>query len=1101
MDITSWLGELGLECYEQVFRDNDIDSTILPELTAEDLAELGISSIGHRRKLLLAIAKLRGQENPPQELSPTEPIATSETDRSALAASNAERRQLTVMFVDLVGSTALSGELDPEDLRQLMTSYQNTVAGIVSRFEGYIANFMGDGVLCYFGWPKAHEDAAERAVRAGLEIVRAVGAIPIMDERMLSARIGVATGLVVVGDLIGEDAAQQQAVVGETPNLAARLQAVAEPGQVVLSEATRRLLGTAFEFVDLGTQVLKGIVGHVPAFLVAGEGSAEGRFESGRSMILPMVGREQELALLMERWEQAKGGEGQCMLLVGEAGIGKSRIMRAVLDMVAREPHVRVRYQCSPYYRDSALWPVIQQLRRTAGFEEDDHDEVKLDKLETLLAQSGTNEPTPLIAELLGLATVRYGKLDLSSEAKRAQTLEALAAQIIGLANTQPVLMVLEDAHWIDPTTLELLDFCLDRFAECQVLVLVTTRPEEQPELAARPNVTRLALNRLGRVGVQAIVERLGGEALTGDVLDTIIARTDGVPLFVEELTKAILETGEAVIPASLHDSLMARLDRIPEIKDVAQIASCIGREFDYPLLAAIAERDEQELIHALDRLAATELIFRRGAPPNARYSFKHALVQDATYETLLKSTRQRLHGRIAEALEQSGRDEPELLAEHYFRAGNSAHAAASWREAGQRAVLRSAHTEAAGHLQKGLKAVAELTQSDERDRLELSLQLAMTVPLIAMQGYAAVETRQAYERASALCRALDDEAPLFSLMYGEWIYSFVSADQLAARDVAKRCLDLAQTRGNIDPLILGHRLYGISQGLMGEFSDGLSHCDQFIGLYDSEEHGDFTVTYGRDPLVVAQTLGRSLCLWHLGFPMRAREAADAALERAESLQHVPSIVFALNRLAWLLEWQHEYDAFADTVNRLNALARDHRLAQWRAWGLIADGMSKATTGAPASGADFIKQGMNACANANSRIFFSYFYSLLSRALTLAGRNSEAMQAIDEAIDLLKRSHEHACEADLYRIKGSLILADGQKNEAVAHFQHSLDIARKQKAKSFELRTSVALAHLWAEQGDRRRALDLLTPVYDWFTEGFHLPDLIKAKTLLDELK
>jgi class 3 adenylate cyclase len=585
VDIAAWLSELGLERYIGAFRDNDIDDRILHTLSADDLRELGVSSLGHRKKLLDAIARLRDAE-------PTVEMGSSGAPQPRSAA---ERRHLTVMFVDLVGSTELAGKLDPEDMREVLRAYQDACAGVIARFDGFVAKFMGDGVLAYFGYPRAHEDEAERAVRAGLALATTIGGLKAPNGEALGARIGIATGLVVVGDLVGEGAAQEQAVVGETPNFAARLQGIAAPGQVVIAGATRRLLGTRFELQDLGERELKGIGAPVQAYVIIGERPVESRFEamSGPS-VLPMVGRDQELALLLERWTQAKAGEGQGVLLVGEAGIGKSRIGRALLDAVTEEPHVRIRYQCSPYHIDSALWPVMQQLNYAAGLAANDPLEARLEKLEALLDLAGGRDAAPLIADLLGLdGSARYGPLDLTPQAQRVRTLDALVDQLVGLAAHQPVLVVLEDAHWIDPTTLEMIEQGLDRIAAARVLLLLTSRPDRQPALAAHPHVTRLTLNRLGRAGVEAIVARLGADHLPGATIDAIIARTDGVPLFVEELTKAVLESGETAIPASLHDSLMARLDRIPEIKEVAQIAACIGREFDYPLLAAVVDRTE----------------------------------------------------------------------------------------------------------------------------------------------------------------------------------------------------------------------------------------------------------------------------------------------------------------------------------------------------------------------------------------------------------------------------------------------------------------------------------------------------------------------------
>ncbi len=814
VDVAEWLRELGLERYEQAFRDNEVDIALLPNLTVEDLKDLGVSLVGHRRRLLDAIAALKTPEH--EDVEPPADEAPARALRS-----EAERRQLTVLFCDLVGSTALSAKLDPEDMREVIRAYQDACAGVITRFEGFVAKYMGDGVLAYFGYPRAHEDDAERSVRAGLALTEAVAKLATPTDQVLAARIGIATGLVVVGDLIGEGASQEQAVVGDTPNLAARLQGVAAPGQVVIAGATRRLVGERFERVDLGPQSLKGLSTPVEAFAVTGEHEAQSRFEAHRGQLLPMVGRDQELALLLERWAQAKAGEGQGVLLVAEAGIGKSRISRALLDALADQAHIRIRYQCSPYHTDSALFPVIQQLIHAAGITADDPTDTRLDKLEALLARAGeTDVAAPLIASLIGLdGAGRYGPLDLTPQAQRARTLGALVTQLLALAAQQPILVVLEDAHWIDATTLELMELCLDRIADARVLILLTSRPDHQPELAGHPHVTRLTLNRLGRAGVEAIVARLGGQDLPKATLEAIIDRTDGVPLYVEELTKAILETGETTVPATLHDSLMARLDHIPEVKEIAQVAACIGREFDFSLLAAIANRAEPDLMATLDQLTSAELIFRRGIPPDARYTFKHALVQDAAYEALLKSTRQRLHDRIALALEAAGSSEPELLAQHHTLAGNDERAIACWHEAGLGAARNSANVEAIGHLRKGLEVVAGLPDGPDRDRSELRLQLALTGPLIATAGYSGAGTVEAYQRARSLCHQLGDDSPLLPLLYGEFASTLVGpADQVASQQIAQRFMRIAEHQGDDGLLLTGHRILGTSLDCRGSF-------------------------------------------------------------------------------------------------------------------------------------------------------------------------------------------------------------------------------------------------------------------------------------------
>ena len=783
-DLTAWLSHLGLGQYAEIFRDNDIDQEILAELDENDLKELGISSLGHRKKLLKAIAALVSEEV-------AMPVATPATP-----SLEAERRQLTVMFVDLVGSTELSTRLDPEDLRELILAYQNTVAGEITRFEGFIARYMGDGVLAYFGWPRAHEDEAERAVRAALAIITAVSKLTTTEGAALATRIGIATGLVVVGDLIGEGAAQEHPVVGETPNLAARLQSLAEPNTVVISNSTRQLLGEVFDLQSLGPQTLKGITKSVTVYTVLRERALTSRFEARSGPApSPMVGRDQELALLLERWTQAKAGEGQGVLLIAEAGIGKSRICEALIEAVADEPHRRIRYQCSPYHSDSTLWPVIQQLTHVAGLIVTDPNETRLDKLEKiLLAQSGEGATAaPLIAALLGLeGNSRYGPLNLTPQAQRTRTLEALIGQLLNLAAQQPVLLVLEDAHWIDPTTLELIEQCLDRISNARVLILLTSRPDRQPELSAHPHVTRLILNRLGRVGVEAIITRLGGDRLTTGMVDAIVERTDGVPLFVEELTKAILETGETTLPASLHDSLIARLDRIPEVKEVSQIAACIGRVFDYSLLAVVAEKPETELVAALDKLVTAELVFRRGVLPEATYTFKHALVRDAAYGSLLKATRRGWHERIAQVLQEQEQfaliitSEPELLAHHYTEAGNTQQAIDYWQRAGQRALKRLANVEAVNFLKQGLRMLDQLPGSQTKQHLELKFLLALNPALMASKGTAHDETLSIAARACTLCEQLEESELLITALFSRFSVHMARAELEKALPIAK---------------------------------------------------------------------------------------------------------------------------------------------------------------------------------------------------------------------------------------------------------------------------------------------------------------------------
>jgi class 3 adenylate cyclase len=781
MDVVAWLRGLGLEQYAPAFRDNDVDAEVLPELTAGDLIGLGVTSIGHRRKLLAAIAALGA--------GTTIAVATT-APRHAPMQADAERRQLTMMFCDLVGSTELSARLDPEDLREVISAYHRAVAEVVAGFDGFVAKYMGDGALAYFGYPRAHEDDAERAIHAGLGIIDAVGRLGVKAVK-LRTRVGVATGLVVVGDLIGEGSAQEQSVVGETPNLAARLQALAEPNTVVVAAGTRRLVGDLFEYRDLAAVEVKGIAAPVRASQILQPSAVASRFEALRgSALTPLIGRDEEIDLLLRRWVRAGVGDGQVVLISGEPGIGKSRLTAAVTERLHSEPHLRLRYFCSPYHEDSALYPFIDQLGRAAGFARDEPPAVRLEKLEVLLARSEPpEEDLALIADLMSLpASDDHPLPNLSPQRKKERILQALLRQLEGLARQQPVFMVFEDAHWIDPTSRELLDLIVERVRSLPVLLIMTFRPEFQPPWTGQPHVTMLALNRLDRRDRTTLAMQIaGGKALPDEVVDQIADRTDGVPLFVEELTKSVLESGllrtetdryvldraltPFAIPSSLHDSLMARLDRLSSVRRVAQMGATIGREFSYELLHAVSSLPEDELEAALTRLTASELVFQRGIPPDAVYTFKHALVQDAANSSLLRSARQQLHAQIAEALSTQSPElmdtQPELFAQHYAEAGLVEKSVAFWGKAGGRSFARSATAEAAAQFQKGLDELAILPDAPERQRQELELCSGLGVTLIAAKSYAAPETGRVFARARELWEELGFPRSSFRFLMG----------------------------------------------------------------------------------------------------------------------------------------------------------------------------------------------------------------------------------------------------------------------------------------------------------------------------------------------
>ena len=838
------LQKLGLGQYAQRFSENDIDVSVLPHLTDADLEKIGVS-LGHRRKILAAIAELPGASQ-----------SKHETVRGAepKIQDTAERRQVTVMFSDLVGSTALSARMDPEDLREVISGYQKCVAQTVQRYGGFVAKYMGDGVLIYFGYPQAHEDDAERAVRTGLELVAAVTALK--THAALQTRVGIATGLVVVGDLIGSGASQEQAIVGETPNLAARLQGVAKPNSVVIAESTRKLLGNLFELEDLAVQDLKGIAGPVRAWAALRQASVAGRFEAFHaSGLTELVGRVEEVELLLRRWSKAKTGEGEVVLLSGEAGIGKSRLTAALLERIASEPHTRLRYFCSPQHTDSAFYPIIGQMERAAGLQRDDASLAKLDKLDALVAQTSTSkEDVALFAELLSLPNDgRYPTLDLTPQQRRQKTLQALTAQLSSLAGQQPVLMIFEDVHWIDPTSLEAFKKSVDQIKALSALLIVTFRPEFIAPWEGQSRITGIILNRLKERDAAAIVASLAGnKELPADVLSEIVERTDGVPLFVEEMTKAVLEaesesdarkttaavpSSSAAVPASLHASLMARLDRLGPAKEVAQIGAVIGREFSHALLAAVVSEPEADLLSTLERLTAAGLLLRQGVPPHAIYLFKHALIQDAAYGTLLRGPRRALHARIAETLESQFPDiaqtQPELVARHCTDAGLIEKAAGLWGKAGQRSLERSALVEAVAHFERALGQIATLPATRAIRREEIKLQLALASTLFHVKGYTAPETIAAFDRADAMMeqvealgeRAEGDDALLrFSVLYGQWTGNYSAGNFPRAADIAKHFLTVAEKQTRSAPLLMAHRVMGATLAISGEFQAARSH-------------------------------------------------------------------------------------------------------------------------------------------------------------------------------------------------------------------------------------------------------------------------------------
>lgn len=1111
MDIAAWLRGLGLEHHERVFRENAIDADVLHDLTDEHLKQLGLP-LGHRLKLIKAIAALDGS-------APSHPPSVSHSPGTA-AAPSAERRQLTVMFCDLVGSTALSTRLDPEDLREVIAAYHECVAGVVGRFEAFLAKYMGDGVLVYFGWPKTHEDEPERAVHAGLAVIEAVRRLHTPDGEPMVCRVGVATGLVVVGKFVGYGAAQEEAVVGETPNRAARLQQLAGPGQVVIAESTRQLVGDFFEIDEMGPQHLKGLGSGLGAFRVVAERSGIGRFEAHQPhKALPMFGRDHELAVLLDRWHLAKTGEGQGVLLVGEAGAGKSRLFRALQDACPVEPRTQLIYQCSPLHMDSALWPFVQQLSRAAAFARDDTDTVRLEKLEALL-QKGVDPPgeaVPLLATLLGIDTgERYPALELTPQQRRIRTFQALMGQLLGLAAQGPVLVLFEDVHWIDPTSLELVEAVLARIGREAVLMLLTSRPEGQPSIAGHPHMTRLTLSRLGRDHAETIVNQLAGKPLPREVLARIVEQTDGIPLFIEELTRTVLGSGllqqaetadgplpHIAIPASLHDSLMARLDQLQPVKEVAQTAACIGREFSHDLLAAVSPLSEVQLRGALDQLIAAELVFRHGAPPKAHYTFKHALVRDAAYQSLLRSRRVQLHRRIAEALREhrgtTGDTQPELLAWHYTLAGLPELAIEQWRLAGEHSVACFANREAISHFGRAQDLLQALALGAERDRLEADLCLAKVVPLIAINGFGSQAVEVCATRANELSDAPVESPRRFAARRVVWNSSLLRQPVPKTVALARDLLAIADRDGDPARRAVACRALGYSLFIAGEQVEADPLLNQGIVISEDLPDSEFAI-YGEHPQIVCR-LYQGQVRWMLGFPDSGLHIAQEGLARARARCNPHVIAWSLVCVGDI----HEYRREALAAERLGSegisISREHHLPQWLAFSQRIRGWALCQLGETQEGLELLEDSLRRLHATGAVLHTSRIHGLLAQCYEIADSPEAARDHLAAAYRHSDVYGERYFVAELHRQDASLLQSEGAPARSVEeHLSAALAVARSQRSKSLELRAATQLARLWRGQGRRDEAHGLLAPAYGWFTEGFDTRDLNDAKALLEEI-
>jgi class 3 adenylate cyclase/predicted ATPase len=1024
------------------------------------------------------------------------------------------------MFCDLAESTALSQRLDPEDLRDVLRSFQDTCTAIIERYEGHVSRYMGDGILVLFGYPTAHENDAERAVRAGLDIAKAVAGLTVSVEKVapLGVRVGISSGLVVAGDVIGEGASEEEAVVGKTPNLASRLQGLAEANAVVISTETRNLLGNAFEYQFLGSRKLKGFELPVSMWRVIGPGTAESRFDAARAAALtPMVDREQELDLIYELWNGAKNESGQILLVSGEAGIGKSRLGKALSDRIAAEPHTRLQYQCSPYYQYTALYPFIVQLERAAGFEHEDSANAKLDKLRTLIDE----ETLPLFADLMSVPMESGADITaLSPQRRKELTFKAIFSLLLERAAEQPVLATIEDAHWIDPTSLELMSFIIERMREACVLLVITFRPEFSLAWIDQAHVTALRLEGLSRQYGEALAENVLGERrLPSEVAQRIVDKTEGVPLFIEELAKSMMESGllsaeegrivttgplpSETIPVTLMDSLMARVDRLGEAKAIAQIGAVIGQEFTHSLLASVAELPETELHVALERLVASELVFRRAGTTEIRFAFKHALVRDAAYDSLLRRRREALHGRIAESLEASfpetTANEPELLAHHYTRAGVTEKAILYWQLAGERASRRSANLEALSHLTNALELLENLPDTPVRRELELSLLTVLGPVQIAIKGSGSEEATNTYARAVELCTELPDSPSHFAAYWGQWA---TSRSYLTKRERADKLLVVAESLGDLGLHLQAHHCQWASLFNLGFHRQCCQHIELGLKLYDA---GDFrshaTLYRGHDPAVCAHGEA-ALSLWLLGYPEKATARIEQALAVARTLSHAGSTAHAIDIALMLNFYRQDVSAVYARATELISLSAQEEFAVQRAKGEILRGWAGIRLGEGDQGIVGLRNGIDTLRTIGTSEDLPLFLEMLAEGYGVIGQPSEGLRALDAAFEESDKAALRYWVAELLRRKGELLLAMPESDEADAEacFTNSLQIARQQQAKSLELRAAKSYARLLENRGEAADGYDLLLPVYEWFTEGFDSVDLASARACLEEL-
>jgi class 3 adenylate cyclase/predicted ATPase len=1110
MDLGGWLRSLGLERYEAAFRENEIDDAVLLSLTAEDLKDLGVSIVGHRRKLLDAIATLRADTGPKTTSAP--PTSAAQPILAASAEAAGERRYLTVMFCDLVGSTGISAQLDAEDWRELVSSYLDAASAGVTEMSGHVAKKLGDGLMALFGYPVAQENDAERAARAALSIQRALAEVNRRNagagKPTLNVRIGIETGQVVV-DAAGE-------IYGDAPSIAARVQALAEPDSVLITAQVQRHIAGLFVVEERGSQVLKGVPEPTVLFRLV-RASGGGR-RAGQRNLTPLVGREDEITMLMRRWERARQGDGQLVLIVGEPGLGKSRLIEEFHVRLRETPHTWVEWSSSQILQNTPLHPIAEWGRQRFGGA-DVRAEQRLADLENtmVLVKLDPTKNAPLLAPLLGIPLPNERAPTLAPEELRRRQLAALTNWVIAAARTQQAVLAFEDLHWADPTTLDLLRGIAERGALAPLLVLITARPESRPPWGMRSHHGVIALAPLDRQQVRHMVGELAARrGLPKQVIDSVTERTGGVPLFVEEMTRLLLERGEhggiQTVPPTLQQSLMARLDRVGPARELAQVGAVIGRDFPYKLLRAAAGMEDGPLQAALDRLAEADILLVQGLPPESDYRFKHALIQDAAYENLLKSRRQVLHRRVAEILRDrfagSAAALPEALAHHFTQAGLAETAIEWWGKAADHALQRSAYVEAIRHLSKAVGLIDSLPMPAIRRWQEIKLQAALITPLIHVNGYAAPETKAAVERgrllvkeAGRLGEPIEDPLVLLSILYGSVATNIVDFDGDLILAAAAQLLAFAEEEGTTGSLLTAHRMMGICLLFTGHFVESRPHLQRTLALYDPAEHRALATRFGQDAR--AHALGyRALVFWLLGFPEAALADASHALEDARDIGQAGTLMntLALANLSYI--FCGNCAAASSQADELVTLTDEKGSVYWRPFGAWMNGWLSALSGNAAEAARLLTSGIGAWRSTGATLFLPTQLSCLAAAYAELGQIDDACRCVDEAVTLIETKGERWSEAEVLRVAGEIALKSPMPDaaKAEAYFERALAVARAQQAKSWELRAAISMARLWRDQGKPQQARELLAPVYGWFTEGFDTRDLKEAKALLEEV-